>query len=371
MKNYFGIIAITVLLTGSDNYSGNDLQNSQEQIDSFLIKKSELILTFHHPEPERRLSFSNYQGDFGKWKKETREKFSELIGYNDPGIRDVKLIRTEEIDGIIYNAFIMKVSDDLTIPAYLLEPKGKISGAVMAIHGHGSVEPMIGLRDDYHYKFAYELAKSGFMVLAPELRGFSTLSDLAEQVPIDRLDYWGVSNSHYTLVTDGYLHGQTLIGQTIEDLMAWEEWFFNKFDFRDISVAGISYGGDLALYYPVFSERVSRIFSSGSLGSFTLIFSRCYNAPAHGIPGVLKWIDRSDIAGLNVPRPVLLHYGELDFPSETNASAAFNESVEPSVRELKKIYAQEKAADNVILKISKGKKHEMDIQLLKEFISGN
>ena len=134
--------------------------------------------------------------------------------------------------------------------------------------------------------------------------------------------------------------------------------------------SGISYGGDLAIYYPVFSDRVSRIFSSGSLGSFSLIFLRCYNAPAHGIPGVLKWIDRSDIAGLNAPRPVLLHYGELDFPSETNTSAAYNESVEPSVSELREIYAQEKAADKVILKVSKGKKHEMDIQLLKDFISG-
>ena len=370
LSGLIGLLAVIFLFSGSGKNSDKPYQDKPAIPESFLIKKNELKLAFHQPDPARQLSFQNYDGNFKTWKEEVRKKFIELTGYEKPGERFVKEIRKEKINGITYHAVIMMVSGDLSIPAYVLEPEGMKKGAVMAIHGHGSVEPMIGLKDDYHHKFAFELARDGYTVIAPELRGFSTLNDLAADVPINRLDYWQVQNSHYSLVTDGWLYGKTLVGETLEDLVAWEDWFFDNYDFKDIAVAGISYGGDLAIYYPVFSDRVSRIFSSGSLGSFSLIFLRCYNAPAHGIPGVLKWIDRSDIAGLNAPRPVLLHYGELDFPSETNTSAAYNESVEPSVSELREIYAQEKAADKVILKVSKGKKHEMDIQLLKDFISG-
>jgi len=237
----------------------------------------------------------------------------------------------------------------------------------MAIHGHGSVEPIIGKSDDYHHQFAFELAKRGYLVLAPELRGFSTLGDLALQREIDRLDYWN-THEQFSLVTDGFLYGSTLVGETIGDLVAWEEWFIQNGDFKTIDVAGISYGGDLALFYPVFSDRVNKIFSSGSLGSFTLTFFRCYNAPAHCIPGILKWLDRSDIAGLNCPRPILLHYGELDTPSESNYSAAYNESVEPSVNELREIYRQKQADDRISLVVTPGRHHEMDLEALFRFL---
>ena len=53
---------------------------------------------------------------------------------------------------------------------------------------------------------------------------------------------------------------------------------------------------------------------------------------------MLQWFDRSDIAGLNAPRPTLLHFGELDVPGPGNHSASYNETVTPSVEELRAIY---------------------------------
>lgn len=41
---------------------------------------------------------------------------------------------------------------------------------------------------------------------------------------------------------------------------------------------------------------------------FEPIFSQGRNAPAHCVPGVLDWLDRADIAGLNAPRPLMLPY---------------------------------------------------------------
>ncbi len=267
----------------------------------------------------------------------------------------------------------MELNDRLSIPAYLLAPKDhKPTGvAAIAIHGHGDIEPCIGQRDEYHHRFALELAKAGYLVLCPEVRGFGTLSDMAADRPGYRLDYWNqakrVNDRQFTLVTDALIKGHTLVGETVEDLLRWEEWLAQKHGVRSLKVAGLSDGGDLALTYPVFSKRVERIFASGTFGSFSPIFERCYNAPAHCVPGVLRWLDRSDIAGLNVPRPIALHYGERDTPSRDNYSAAYNETVPVALRELKQIYAAAGAEDRVRLIVSKGKGHEIDVPALLEF----
>lgn len=340
-----------------------------DELRNFLIKKSELNLRFSHPPANRRLSFHKVNIPPEEWKIKAKKKLKEILKISEVDPGEVKELRKIEFQGITIHALVMEIDDNLSIPAYLLVPNPAVPqrSAVMAIHGHGSVEPTIGLVDDYHHMYALELAKDGHLVLAPELRGFSTLNDLADQIEINRLDYWIGRYSQFTLVTDGFLYGNSVIGETVEDLLRWEEWFVRTHGVKELDVAGISYGGDLAVIYPVFSDRSRKIFASGTLGSFSVIFERCYNAPAHCIPGILEWMDRSDIAGLNAPCPIVLHYGELDTPSPTNASASYNETVPQSLEELKEIYKAFGAEDAVRLIVTPGKHHEMDIPQLLEF----
>jgi dienelactone hydrolase len=338
----------------------------------FLITPSELVLKFSYPDGERHLSFKNGgTEDLEAWRNRCKAKLGELLNFQAPEPRPVKELRRTERAGIVIQALVMQVSEDLSIPAYLLLPRKNTGSrvAVMAIHGHGEVEPCIGLRDDYHHRFALRLAQQGHLVLCPELRGFGVLSDLAKGRQGYRLDYWPRGKERqFTLATDSFLKRRPLIGTTVEDLLRWEHWLGCSFRIENIHAVGISYGGDLALLYPVFSSRVDRIFASGTLGSFRVIFSQCYNAPAHCIPGILEWMDRSDIAGLNAPRPITLQYGELDVPGPNNASAAYNATVVPSLEELKAIYARMNAAEKVRLVVTKGMRHEMDVDALLAFL---
>jgi cephalosporin-C deacetylase-like acetyl esterase len=311
----------------------NDKEKVGDVEESFFIVPEELTLSFSHPEGARKLSFQNYEGPAEEWRKLIKTKLAELLKVSEPESCDVAKVRQIEHQSVIIQALVMTIDENLSVPGYLLLPKegsGRKS-AVMAIHGHGRVEPCVGMKDDYHHSFALELAKDGHVVLCPELRGFGALKDLAAGVEINRLDYWIGGYSQFTLVTDGFLYGNTLIGETVEDLLRWENWLVESQKVTEFDVAGISYGGDLSIVYPVFSDRVRRIFASGTMGSFGVIFQRCYNAPAHCIPGILEWMDRSDIAGLNAPRPIVIHYGERDTPSPTNASASYNETVPQSM----------------------------------------
>jgi dienelactone hydrolase len=340
---------------------------------AFFIKPGEVKRGLERPTGERRLAFSKHKGSFDDWHKRAKEKLTELLGVRAVKPKRVREMRRTVHQNVRITALVMDINDQLSIPAYLLVPRDhKPNGvAALAIHGHGDIEPCIGQRDEYHRQFALELAKAGYLVLCPEIRGFGTLNDMAGDRPGYRLDYWNqakrVNDRQFTLVTDALIKGNTLVGETVEDLLRWEEWLAQKHGIKSIKVTGLSYGGDLALTYPVFSKRVERIFASGTFGSFSPIFERCYNAPAHCIPGVLRWLDRADIAGLNAPRPIALHFGEKDTPSRDNYSASYNETVRPAFAELKQIYAAVKAADRVRLLVSKGKGHEMDVPALLAF----
>jgi dienelactone hydrolase len=369
------LCSLAVMFLSGTEIANSPASTAQEIKDKislrgFLITKKELTLKYGHTPGKRRLSYQNAGLPVAEWKQKAKEKLADLIGLSTAESGQVKELRKTVYQGVTIHALVMEINRNLTIPAYLLEPANRRpdKSAVMAIHGHGEVEPGVGLEDDYHHFFALELAKDGHLVLAPELRGFSTLNDLAAGLEINRLDYWIGRYSQFTLVTDYFLYGETLIGATVEDLVRWEEWLSETRAVGEIDVVGISYGGDLSIIYPVFSRRVRKIFASGTMGSCSVIFQRCYNAPAHCIPGILNWMDRSDIAGLNAPRPITVHFGELDTPSPTNASASYNETVPASLEELKSIYRAFGAEDVVRLLVTKDAHHEMDIAALLDFL---
>ena len=339
--------------------------------EQFFVRPKELTLRSLQAPGPRALSFGRYNGKPEAWRKECRQKLAELLGFAPPSSATAHRLRAIEHEGVTIEAWIMKVNEALSMPAYLLLPKSSTPGrrAVMAIHGHGQVEPCLGWRDDYHHAFALRLAQAGHLVLCPELRGFGAMGDMAQSDEEHWLDYWRSDRGRqFTLVTDAFLYGQTLIGQTVEDLLRWEDWLAQLKDVNALDVVGISYGGDLAITYPVFSKRVAKIYASGTMGSFAAIFARCYNAPAHCIPWILQWMDRSDIAGLNAPRSIRLHYGEYDRPGPRNASASYNETVEPALAELRAIYRAFGAEDRVSMQVTLGRWHEMDNDDLLAFL---
>ncbi len=340
----------------------------------FIIKSNELRLNFSYPNGERRLAVD--KNDYTGWLERAYPKLLELLCIDTDGklygkISEIRMLRRQ---GYMIKALKMDVGDTLQLPGYLLIPDHPDPDLppVLGIQGHGSVLGVIGLKDDYHHKFGEELCLSGRIVLAPEIRGFGALKNLSTGLPLGRLDYgnWG-NPLAFTLVTDAFQKGRTLIGDSVSDLLSWADYLLKETGYTEYDTAGISYGGDMALCLTAIDRKVRRAFISGSFGSFSPIFERCYNLPAHCIPGVLQWMDRVDIAAMCMPRPMCFHYGELDVPSMDNASASYNETVMPAYQELLHLYAAYGNEDALSMHVTTGSDHEMDIPVLKDFLNQN
>lgn len=347
--------------------------------ESFLVSPSDLNLRFLHGRPARALSYANVGGPFAAWRDRCLTKFAELLGLERPeGPSPVRVLRQATHEGVTVQVLVMGVGPELSVPAYLLLPAQdrRPGRAVMAIHGHsvGRGEGCLGLKRGGYNGFALALAQAGHVVLMPFHRGFGPLRDLAADRPGYRMDY--EQSMHFSYVTDSFLHGRTVVGENVDDLLRWEHWLAQERGVREVLAAGLSYGGDLALAYPAFSRRVERIFASGSSGSFELHFCRCYNGPAHCVPGILRWMERSDVAGLNAPRPMVLQYGQIDTPSlneppaRDNYAAAYNEAVPALLAETQRIYAAAGAPDAVRLLVTPAVGHVMDVPALLEFLGG-
>ncbi|GAB3752687.1 alpha/beta fold hydrolase [Microlunatus parietis] len=325
--------------------------------------------------PERRLGFAEAGLPHSDWVPAARERLTELLALPDRvEHRDGALVRTVRRDGIRTDVLRLEPEPGLSLPGYLLTPEDRLDPSgriVLALHGHGEVESLLGVdgvAEDYHHRFAHRLALAGHTVFVPELRGFGALYDLAADEPGTTLRYWRWGTPMaYTVQTDAFLHGRSMLGDTVADLMRWESWLAEAYGVTELDVVGISWGGDLACTYPVFSNRVRSIFASGTLGSFTEVFRTAGNAPAHCLPGVLRWLDRSDIAGLNAPVPLAVHYGALDVPGPTNLSAALNDSALPAFDELRAIYAAAGAPEPTLI-ISPNLGHELDLEALTRWL---
>ena len=343
--------------------------------ESFLITPSELVLKHAHPPGRRTLSFKNAGLPFPDWRARCRAKLKEVLNAGDATPGPVRELRSAEHEGVRVHALLMSMGGTLTLPAYLLHPESepRPGRTVMAIHGHsvGNMAGPLGLKKGGYNAFALRLSQAGFRVLAPFARGFGILRDVARDHPDFTLEY--EQSMHFSYVMDAFIHGLTVAGENTADLLRWENWLAAEHAVTALAAAGLSYGGDLALLYPALSERVERSFCSGASGNMALHFSRCHNGPAHCIPGILNWMERSDIAGLIAPRPLVIHYGERDRPGKvdgklTNLAAANNESVPELMDEVKAIYAAAGAEDKVKLHITPAVGHVLDVDALLAFL---
>lgn len=278
---------------------------------------------------ERPFSFrGSTKEEFLEWRERLKAKLLELLGeFPSPvPLESISLGKVEE-ENYIREKLLIRTEEDMVVPAYLFIPndlkKGERRPALICQHGHGHGKDDVagvthgeGRRsftiEHLNYAYAREFAKRGFVVLAPDARGFGERSLGYEHPGKDGCDI---------ILIKSLLLGLNPLTLNLYDLMRCMDYLQERPEVNGerIGCVGLSYGGTLTLYLSALDERIKCAVISCYLNSFyTYALSLGNTCGSQTIPNLLLWMEMEDIACSIAPRPVLYESGLRDegFPIE-------------------------------------------------------
>lgn len=248
--------------------------------------------------------------EYESWRSRCRERFDELLGPTPARVPlRFEVVSSEEAEHYRRDKVVFDSEEMMSVPAYLLVPheRHEPGPALVAIHGHGAGKSQVcGLVDDgISGDYAHQLARRGYVVLAPDLRCWG---ERADDMPSD----------HYACDTNlvhGVLAGVMPLAQNLWDLSRCVDALAQHplVDASRIGAVGFSYGATLSLFLAASDERVAvavvaSYFSSWA-ASHAVPFNMC---GSQVLPGVLERVEHVDLAALVFPRPLLIETATLD-----------------------------------------------------------
>jgi dienelactone hydrolase len=280
--------------------------------------------------------------DVETWRAAIRTRLELLLG-GPPERVPLEVETTESVDCGTYvrERVVFDTERTMSVPAYLLLPHARLHAepgpAVLAVHGHGPGKSSIcgidheGPTDDY----AHQLARDGFVVLAPDLRGFG---ERADWMPADKY------HCDWDLVC-ATMAGIVPLQRNLWDLARSLDVLaaHPAVDGGRIGAAGLSYGATCTLFLAALDDRVRAAVVSGYLSSWRAAHTVPWNmCGSQVMAGQLGAIEHLDVAALVAPRPMLVESGtdDLIFP----AAAARR-----TVAELAGVYGELGAPDDALV----------------------
>lgn len=304
---------------------------------------------------ERSLAFkADSIGEAREWQVRLGDELAALLGGFPTQACDLapQTLSTDREDGFTCQHVAIQTLPGEYMPCWVLIPDSGESGSlkpVIALHGHGSWggaaivkspnDPLgAALNQALNYDYAGQLARRGFMVFVPELRGFGQRledPDLQEGDP-----QW--ISSCYSVSVNALLLGKTLLGLRVYDIMRLIDYIYTRPEplADTLGCAGLSGGGMLTLFSTALDQRISCAVVSGYFNTFRDSIMAVRHCLCNFVPGMVQVAEMVDIAGLVAPRPMLIETGTKDpiFPSTATQRA---------YRELQEIYAVFKAATHL------------------------
>lgn len=225
-------------------------------------------------------------------------------------------------DGVDCGSYVRRrvqyqTEPDVCVPAYLLVPKripaGRRLPGLLCLHGHGHFgkDSVVGIQDaperqdeieKHDYNFGQRFAEQGYVVLAPDLRGFG---ERRPGYPGPRTDYCPRNYMAATLL------GTTVVALHLCDLEAALD-VLQSLDFVDgekLGCAGLSLGGRMAMMIAAVDRRIQIAVPSGCLNLFQERYQALRQCGAQLIPGLLRYGDTPEIFSLIAPRPMVIEWG--------------------------------------------------------------
>lgn len=278
-----------------------------------------------------------------KDKKMLRDSLYKLLGRLPERDRPVKatLVSTEEKDGIIIEKLILDLNGLEMVPAFFTRPigvKGKIP-VVLFNHSHfgqytvGKNEFTQGRKEMQSPAYAVALAKMGYAGLCIDGWGFGERSGRPEQ-DIFKEMLW---------------KGRVMWGMMVYDNLRALDYLETRHDvdMKRVATMGMSMGSTMAWWLAALDERIRVCVDMCCLTDFqTLIEEKglALHSIYYYVPDLLNHFSTADINALISPRAHLAVAGMQDPLTPLRGLKKIDST-------LKRVYADEKAADAWSLKL--------------------
>lgn len=335
---------------------------------------------------KRQLAFRAKTLDEAKvWRRKLRRILVKLLGGFpkekvplNARVLEVKELTTRTNDGRVVpyrrEALTFQSRPALTVFAYFLKPlqDGKKLPVILCLPGHGrGVDDIVGIKEDgtpreewggYQWDFALQCVANGFAALAIEQLGFGHRREEGARKRGPE------SSSCQPLSGSALLLGETIIGWRVWDVFRAMDYLETRpdVDAKRVGIMGISGGGKTTLFAAALDRRLKAVVISGYFNTFRDSIYRISHCICNYIPGILRYAEMPDIAGLIAPRPLHIESGTDDpiFPVKATKKA---------FAELRRIYALFDATDRLNLYIFPGG-HEFNgkkaFPFLKRWLKG-
>jgi hypothetical protein len=279
--------------------------------------------------------------EFSVWKNAAAPAFSDLLGLAEIARTSAGHIPVVEInkddvrmDGFVQKSGSIETEPGVCINFHLLIPDGN-GPFPLAItpHGHESGDTYVGIWSNeiervrvetQDQDVAVQAAKRGFLTIAPATRGIGKnpmsfrISDIAARHSGNDCvcHNWQVTSA-----------GRTTLGERAWDLMRIIDWAITRPDVDGdrILMLGNSGGGMATAHTAACDDRISVAVPCCAYNNYMSFEGTLRHCPCNAIPGIFRFGEFWDVAGLIAPRPLLTVNGLTDSlhpVSEVNAAVS-------------------------------------------------
>ncbi len=292
---------------------------SPSEYHSYLVKNTPLSMTYK-------------TGGREAWQKKFRKKLLDLAG-GIPSERVAlqnKTIWKRDIDLGTIEKVVFRSEPFADVPAYVCIPDGVkppyrycicLQGHSTGMHNSIRVDredekTAIEVKGDRD--FAYHCMKRGIAAICVEQRSFGLRRELLQK---DRCEY----NGCHDAAMHSLMLGRTLLGERVFDVSRTIDYLRVRgdADMGKVGIMGNSGGGTISLFAAALLPEISYAMPSCYFCTFKDGLMSLYHCGDNYIPGLLKYGEIWDIAGLIAPRPLVIVAGKADhlFPIKAVRSA--------------------------------------------------
>lgn len=257
--------------------------------------------------------------DYKVWRKAAGDALVEKLGISQklfaPRVAlSPKVLWTRKVKNGTITKMVLQSEKDYELPIYLCLPDGKGPFPVwICVQGHGTgmhASISVKWQDEKTFKydngdrdFAVQCLAKGYAAICVEQRAFGERSCRKDR-------RFGCAR----LASHAFMFGETLIGNRVFDVDRAIDFIYSRKDLRKdrIGITGNSGGGTTAIYSGAILKRLTHVMPSSCFSTYKDSILAIQHCHCNYFPGMLKWADMGELAGLCAPKYLVIVNGVKD-----------------------------------------------------------